>query len=851
MKPSSKCIHLQFHMPPKRYYKKTPEKAFQKTGTRLVIVESPSKCKKIEEYLGNTYQCIASKGHIRTIEGLKSIDTKRDFTPTFTEIPEKTNHIAFMRSIIAQFPKENIFVATDDDREGEAIGWHICEVFELPIETTKRILFHEITKDAIRQAVETPTILNMSVVYAQHSRQVLDVIVGYTVSPVLWKHVYNDKTNGLSAGRCQTPALRLVYDHHIQSMKRKMEIQYKTTGNFFERNIRFDLNRKHETEELAIVFMEKSREFKHILSILPSKETYKNPPKPFTTSRLLQSASSILHFSPKRTMELCQQLYQMGLITYMRTDSGKYSAVFLKQAETYILRECTNPKYVGDLAILENTEAGNPHEAIRVTNIHMPFMTDDDKGLVSLYRFIWKNTVESCMSTATYKTHPVRITAPENAYYEYTLEIPVFQGWKRVSSATHEEDGVDTAQQQTGLLMYLNTFIGKSVTVQYIESVVCCTEGGTKHYTEASLIQTLEELGIGRPSTYATIVETIQERGYVTKKDVKGDVIMCNEYKLIKPNVDNTLENTLEKTQRERIFGNEKGKLIIQPTGIIVVEFLMQYFESVFSYDYTKTMETQLDKVSETDKQTASGLWREMCRECHTLIKQLKKPLSKINRETYSIDKDVVLVFHRNGASLKRTLEDGSIEYKSVKKNMDIDLGKLKRGEYSFDDLIEIPEECLGVFDGNEVLLKSGKYGAYVECGGTKTSIKTLTKPLDTIVLDDVLPIMIMKKRDQEQECMTNTLDISNIPDSYQDASVKHNTVNTLTNNTDVSNTNITFRVLNSVLSVRNGKYGAYVYYQKPGVKKPTFLNIKKFKENCWTCDANILLDWLHTTYNV
>jgi DNA topoisomerase-1 len=849
-------------MPPKRYYKKTPEKAFQKTGTWLVIVESPSKCKKIEEYLGSAYQCIASKGHIRTIEGLKSIDTKRDFTPTFTEIPEKANHIAYMRSIIAQFPKENIFVATDDDREGEAIGWHICEVFELPAETTKRILFHEITKIALQQAVATPTILNMSVIYAQHSRQVLDVIVGYTISPLLWKHIYNDKTNGLSAGRCQTPALRLIYDHDIQSQKRKIEIQYKTMGNFFERNIRFELNRKHETEEMAIAFLEKSREFRHILSILPLKETYKNPPKPFTTSRLLQSASSILHFSPKTTMEMCQQLYQMGLITYMRTDSGKYSAVFLKQAETYILREWNNLKYVGDLTLLENTEAGNPHEAIRVTNIHMSFITDDNKGLVSLYRFIWKNTLESCMTTATYKTHPVRITAPENAYYEYTLEIPVFQGWKRASSSNHSEDGTDTAQQQGGLLMYLNTFIDKPIIVQYIESIVCSTEGGTKHYTEASLIQTLEELGIGRPSTYATIVETIQERGYVKKKDVKGNVLMCNEYKLVNPNVVNSDEthssahfaNTLEKTQRERVFGNEKGKLIIQPTGMIVIEFLLQYFESVFSYDYTKTMETQLDKVSETDARNASLLWREICRECHILIKQLKKPLSKINRETYSVDKDVVLVFHKNGASLKRTLEDGTIEYKSVKKNMDIDLGKLKRGEYSIDELIEIPEECLGVYAENEVLLKSGKYGAYVECGDIKVSIKDITKPLDTIVLNDILPILIMKKREKEQHELGSitTLDISKIPDKYQDASIQHNEdTHMIIDAVTVAETNTTFRVLNSVLSVRNGKYGAYVYYQKPGVKKPTFLNIKKFKDNCWSCDPNVLLEWLHSTYNV
>lgn len=855
-------------MPPKRIFhkSKTVQKGFVKTGKWLIIVESPSKCKKIEEYLGTDYQCIASQGHIRTIDGLKSIDTKRDFTPTFTLIEEKAKHVETMRDIITKFPKESILIATDDDREGEAIGWHICDVFGLPIETTKRILFHEITKDAIRCAVESPTILNLSLIHAQHARQVLDMVVGYTVSPILWKHICNDKVNGLSAGRCQTPALRLVYDHHLKAKTMKMETQYKTSGVFFDRSIRFDLHQKHETETLMVAFLEKSKTFEHRLSMFPPKDTYKSPPKPFTTSRLLQTASSVLRYSPKTTMSLCQSLYQMGLITYMRTDSGKYSQVFLKQAEAYIVREWSDSRYVGDLTTLENAEAGNPHEAIRVTNIHMAFITDENKSLVAMYRFIWKNTVESCMSTATYKTRPVRISAPDSCYYEYTLEIPVFQGWKRVSS--ENVDGVDMAQHQTALQMYFETFvkysggdetqvplgaggmrgnsreqssaafIDKSVGVQYIESVISATECNAKHYTEASLIQILEELGIGRPSTYATLVETIQERGYVKKRDITGTTILCSEYKLVKTT------NTLEKIEKERVFGQEKDKLVIQPTGILVVEFLMGYFESLFSYDYTKTMETQLDEVSNSDPAISTTSWREICRECYARIKTLKKPLSAIKRETYVIEKDVELVFHSTGASLKRTLEDGSVEYKSVKKTIDLDLGKVKRGEYSVDDLVEIPEEHLGVFQGNEVLLKSGKFGAYVVCGDMKVSVKQLAKPVDTIQLGDVLALLEMKKREKERvELGLTTLDISSIPDTYQNASIS-----TLSPETTESPT---IRVLTPEMSVRMGKYGAYVYYQKAGVKKPTFLNIKKFKEDCWKCNLDVLLTWIQTTYSV
>ena len=845
-------------MPPKLVFRKSnarKEPRFEKTGQWLIIVESPSKCKKIEEYLGQHYQCIASQGHIRTIDGLKSVDTKRDFTPTFTPVAEKEKHIETMRNIITKFPKDHVLIATDDDREGEAIGWHICMVFGLPVETTKRILFHEITKDAIRTAVDSPTTLNMSLIHAQHARQVLDMVVGYTISPILWKHICNDKANGLSAGRCQTPALRLLYDHSVKNKTRKVELQYKTTGVFFERSIRFDLNHKHGSEAEMVAFLEKSKSFDHRLSMFPSKDTYKSPPKPFTTSRLLQSASSALRYSPKITMILCQSLYQMGLITYMRTDSGKYSPVFLKQAETYILREWSDPKYIGDIATLENSESGNPHEAIRATNIHMPFITDENKQLVSMYRFIWKNTVESCMSTATYKTRAVRITAPEDRVYEYTLEIPVFMGWKRVSY--ENADGVDMAQHQTGLQMYFEHLqtANSSAMVQYIESVVSPMDSGTKHYTEASLIQTLEELGIGRPSTYASIVETIQERGYVKKRDIPGTTVQCREYKLQGFSkicggeaVVKSKYTQIEKTEKERVFGQEKDKLVIQPTGILVVEFLLQYFESLFSYDYTKTMESCLDEVSNADPTISATSWREICRECYAKIKTLKKPLTAIKRDTYVIEKNVELVFHTNGASLKRTLEDGTVEYKAVKKNIDLDLGKVKRGEYSVDDLVEIPEERLGVFGENEVLLKSGKYGAYVVCGEWKVSVKHLPKSVDTIQLGDVVALLEMKKREKEMtELGISTLDLSAIPDTYQTPICYAQGASSTSQIGCIPS----IRTLTAEMSVRTGKYGAYIYYQKAGAKKPTFLNIKKFKDDCWTCDSDILLNWLRATYTL
>ena len=337
-----KAKHVNMQMPPKQYkknYKTKPTNTLlsQNTSAKyLIIVESPSKCAKIEHFLGEDYCCIASKGHIRSIDGLKAIDTKNGFVPTFSIIDEKKEHIESMRKMIANFSKPNIILASDDDREGEAIAWHICQLFDLPIETTQRIIFHEVTKNAIIDAVKSPTLLNMNLVHAQHARQVLDIIVGYKISPFLWKYLYNNKSNSLSAGRCQTPTLRLVYDNEKESeMKIKngkengLEIRHKIKGVFFSKAIEFILEYEFENDADVLDFLEKSKNHKHLLKIGDETSSTKSPPKPLHTSRLLQLASNSLHISPKETMSLCQKLYKNCFITYIRTESSHYYSVFL------------------------------------------------------------------------------------------------------------------------------------------------------------------------------------------------------------------------------------------------------------------------------------------------------------------------------------------------------------------------------------------------------------------------------------------------------------------------------------------------------------------------------------------
>jgi DNA topoisomerase-1 len=811
-------------MPPKKFFKKSAgfkkkTSTFVKKDVRinfdatyLIIVESPSKCSKIEHFLGEDYCCIASKGHLRSVDGLKSIDIKDSFQPKFSIIEEKKDHVDFMRSVIERFQKANVILASDDDREGEAIAWHICQIFDLPVDTTPRILFHEITKTAIVEAVSKPTIINMPMVLAQHARQVLDIIVGYKISPFLWKYLYNNKSNSLSAGRCQTPALRLVYDNEKEK-NTSIETKYKTTASITSKNLMFDLNYEFDTEVEVLDFLEKSKEFQPFLKCGSPKDTVKSAPKPFNTSRLLQVASNQLHLSPKDTMSLCQLLYQNGYITYMRTDSQKYSAAFLKQAEKYIMDEYgntvtkndNNKQYLGNFEVLENKDVNNPHEAIRITQIDNRVIPDcQDSRMLTLYKLIWRNTIESCMADALYNSTGITVSAPNDKQYKYTIEIPIHLGWKKVGEKTNETDDINS---QSSLLMYLKNLetSGKPIGINYVDTVVV-VRNRHQHYTEASLINMLEELGIGRPSTFATIVETIQDRGYVKRVNIEGEKVVCREFKL--------RGKVLEHIEKEKVFGNEKNKLVIQPVGILTIEFLLYHFESLFSYDYTKTMEEQLDIVSNG----GGGVdWSCVCKQCYAEIKEQSKRLTSLEKQVYPIDENHDFVFEKYGPVIRERLDGGEYSYKPVKKDLKIDIDKLKARQYTLDELYEIKNNNLGDYEGSPMYIKNGKFGPYVEWGEKTESIKDIGKPLDQIALADVIEMLDTKKNKD------------------------------LINSENV-NKNI-LRVLTDEYSVRKGKFGAYVYYKRVDMKKPDFFNTKAYPGSLITDDVDAIIHWITRKY--
>jgi DNA topoisomerase-1 len=784
------------------------------TTTTLVIVESPAKCKKIEEYLGPGYKCLASFGHLRELPSLKNIDIENNFNPTYTVIDNalKKKQIELLRKEIKS--ASEVILATDDDREGEAIAWHLCQLYKLDVNKTKRIIFHEITESAIQNAIKNQKTVNMDIVNAQQARQVLDILVGFKVSPMLWKFISSPKGKeySLSAGRCQTPALRIIYDNEKEIKDAEEKKVYNVTGYFTNSNIAFDLNPqgKYESDDEITNFLDGSADFSHIYNCSQPVKTYKKPPEPFTTSRIQQVASNELHYSPKETMRLCQILYEGGYITYMRTDSKTYSGEFLETVKEYITRTYAQgnkyiSKKIDDLATgtstskKKTTKMDKPppqeaHEAIRPTNISLYELSETlDSKEKRMYKLIWENTLESCMTSASFHLVTASISAFQNNKFTYTSELIDFPGWKIVAKKYSTENKEYHYLQQ----------IKQNSVIPYKKICAKVTIKGSKlHYTEARLVQLLEEKGIGRPSTFSSLVDKIQERGYVKKEDVKGKEIVCKDFEL---------ENgKIFEIESKREFGNEKGKLVIQPLGTIVMEFLEKHFNELFNYDYTSLMEGSLDKIAKGET-----IWHELCESCNNQIDSLINSLKDETKFEIKLDDNNTYLIGKYGPVIKCVEQiDGKeeIKFKPIKKDVDI-----KKGSYTVEELVDTNKTAksqyiLGQHNGKNVILKKGKFGLYISWGENSKNLKELgNRPIENITFDEV------RKYLEEGSNM--------------------------------------IREINSSLSIRKGPKGDYLFYKTSKMKKPAFHDIKVFsnetKEDYKICDITILKSWVKDKYNI
>ena len=636
----------------------------------------------------------------------------------------------------------------------------------------------------------------------------MDLIVGFKLSPILWKNITHKSTHGLSAGRCQTPALRIIYDNAKDIETSPGKKVYNTTGYFTSKNIPFTLQKCHVSSETMEAFLVESANFDHIYECSKPKQITKNPPTPFTTSAIQQTASNEMHISPKDTMRILQILYEAGYITYMRTDSTTYSEEFIKTVKPYIT-ETWGEKYLHEnvdrLSLRsdnkkkakkgKNKESKNKdnnvqeaHEAIRPTNILTLQVKESMQNREKkMYDLIWKNTVESCMSPALFNSITAKLTAPEDSEYRNSEEEVIFYGWKIVRGVP----------KIVGISMYqylLTLKQNEPYDYNKITSKVTLKDLKT-HYTEAKLVQLLEQKGIGRPSTFSSsLVDKIQEREYVKKDNVTGKKIKC---------IDFVLEgDELEELQNEREFGNEKNKLIIQPLGIIVLEFLLEHFNSFFKYEYTKNMEDQLDLVAKGDQ-----VGYDLCDECFTEIERLIQPIKTEDKISIKIDENHSYIIGKHGPVIKCVIA-GKTTFKSVKK--DISLDKLRNNEYSLDEILQetiITGNILGKYEGCDMILKRGQYGLYVIWGEKTRSLTAIKKLESDITLEDVVDFISV-------------------------------------------NSSI-LRELSSDLSLRKGKYGDYMFYKTSIMKKPQFLKLKGFNGDPKSCDKQVLIDWINTTYKL
>lgn len=708
----------------------------------LLIVESPAKAKTIEKILGKDFEVKSCYGHIRDLKKEDmGIDIENQYQPSYIIPPDKEKVVKELKSLAKK--AEEVWLATDEDREGEAISWHLCEVLKLDPAKTKRIVFHEITKPAILSAVQNPRTVNMNLVNAQQARRVLDRIVGFELSPVLWRKM--SAKNNLSAGRVQSVAVRIIAEREREinaftpTSSYKIEAHFSEEGSTSKKSVFKAEGKKQPDAKSAEEFLKSCINAEYTVKDIQVKPSRKSSAAPFTTSTLQQEASRKLGYSVSRTMLLAQKLYESGKITYMRTDSVNLSETAMEAIKNTIISQFGEKYYQGKQYKSKSQSAQEAHEAIRPT--YMENSTDDDPETRKLYELIWKRTIASQMADAELEKTTAKIEISTNKEELVAQgEVLKFDGFLKIYMEDKDDDEVED-ESTSGMLPPLK--VGQKLNLVEMLAVERFTRPAPR-YTEASLVKKLEELGIGRPSTYAPTISTILKRGYVEKRDKEGTP---REYTVFKLKNDKILaEKEVENT------GAEKGKLFPTDLGLVVTDFLKEHFEDIMDYNFTARIEQEFDEVAEGKLQ-----WNKMIDDFYNPFKKdVEETIEHAERisgeRELGIDpasgKKVIARMGRYGPMVQigSANDEEKPQFAKLKNTQSIETISLEEAL----ELFKLPR-TLGEFEDKQVTVNIGRFGPYIQHDGKFYSLGKNYDPYE-VTLEEAIPIIVEKREAKEKK---------------------------------------------------------------------------------------------------
>ena len=701
----------------------------------LLIVESPAKAKTIEKILGKDFEVKSCYGHIRDLQkDDMGIDIDHGFEPRYIVPDDKQKVVSELKKLAKS--SQEVWLASDEDREGESISWHLCEVLGLDPHTTKRIVFHEITKPAIKKAVENPRTVNMNLVNAQQARRVVDRIVGFEISPVLWRKIGMQRS--LSAGRVQSVAVRLIVEREREINAFVSESSFSIKADFTGKDIaKKDIaftaeGARHANLQGAQRFLESCKGASYTITDIQVKPGRRTPAAPFTTSTLQQEASRKLGYGVSKTMLIAQKLYEAGYITYMRTDSVNLSDTALADISKTIVNNYGERYHKQRRYKNKNESAQEAHEAIRPT--YMDNSTIDDADGKRLYELIWKRTIASQMADAETERTTAKVGISTNGQ-ELTAsgEVIKFDGFLKV----YTESTDDEEEKEEGRLPNLQ--VGQQVQFVQMTAVEKFTRPAAR-YSEASLVKKLEELGIGRPSTYAPTISTILKRGYVEKADREGQKRTIQLLTL-------TADNAIKTKQQEENYGTEKAKLFPTDLGFVVTDFLNKHFDNVMDYGFTASIEEEFDKIA-AGKKAWNSMVKDFYYPFHKEVEQTLETADRATGERFlgehpETRKPVFAKMGRFGAMIQvgATEEEEKPKFASLKTNQSIETITLEEAL----ELFKLPMD-LGTYEGKEVQVNTGRYGPYVRFGEEFVSLPRTEDPL-AVTMDRAIELIKAKQQ--------------------------------------------------------------------------------------------------------